>query len=178
MPLLIPSRAAVAFLAFVIFSFSAFAQNPQDCSKLPDYNKLKTALTNAVKEGKGANGGLGNQEWGAVVNRDGIVCAVVFTGPNRGAEWPGSRLISAEKANTANAFSTDNFALSSGNVYSAAQPGNALYSIVSGPDPHSALAGDPQTFGVNPMTPSWERWWEESSFSAEGWRCMTRMEKL
>jgi histidinol phosphatase-like PHP family hydrolase len=81
------------------------------------------------------------------VNRDGIVCAVVFTGPNRGAEWPGSRLISAEKANTANAFSTDNFALSSGNVYSAAQPGNSLYSIVSGPDPNSAFAGDPQKFG-------------------------------
>jgi uncharacterized protein GlcG (DUF336 family) len=132
---------------FVGFSSLSFAQNPQDCSRVPDYNKLKAALTSAVKEGKGANGGLGNQEWGAVVNRDGVVCAVVFTGPNRGAEWPGSRLISAEKANTANAFSTDNFALSSGNVYSAAQPGSSLYSIVSGPDPHSAFAGDPQKFG-------------------------------
>ena len=59
MPLLIPSRAAVAFLAFVIFSFSAFAQNPQDCSKLPDYNKLKTALTNAVKEGRGRTAASG-----------------------------------------------------------------------------------------------------------------------
>src|SRR5207248_8328666 len=101
----------------------------------------------AVKEGKGKNGGLGNQEWGTVVNRDGIVCAVVFTGPNRGAEWPGSRLISAEKANTANAFSTDNFALSSGNVFAAAQPGNSLYSIVTGPNPNTAFAGDPQKFG-------------------------------
>ena len=143
----ISSRRVVAFLAFVVSSFPSIAQNPQDCSKVPDYNKLKAALTNAVKEGKGANGGLGNQEWGAVVNRDGIVCAVVFTGPNRGAEWPGSRLISAEKANTANAFSTDNFALSSGNVYSAAQPGNSLYSIVSGPNPNSAFAGDPEKFG-------------------------------
>jgi uncharacterized protein GlcG (DUF336 family) len=139
--------ASITFLIIVAFSFRSFAQNPQDCSKVPDYNKLKAALTSAVKEGKGANGGLGNQEWGAVVNRDGVVCAVVFTGPNRGAEWPGSRLISAEKANTANAFSTDNFALSSGNIYSAAQPGSSLYSIVSGPDPHSAFAGDPQKFG-------------------------------
>ena len=71
----------------------------------------------------------------------------MFTGPNRGAEWPGSRLISAEKANTANAFSTDNFALSTGNIYSAAQPGNSLYSIVSGPNPNIAFAGDPQKFG-------------------------------
>src|SRR3977135_2539922 len=141
------SRAVAAFLIVVALSSLSLAQNPQDCSKVPDYNKLKAALTSAVKEGKGANGGLGNQEWGAVVNRDGVVCAVVFTGPNRGAEWPGSRLISAEKANTANAFSTDNFSLSTGNIYSAAQPGNSLYSIVSGPDPHSAFAGDPQKFG-------------------------------
>jgi uncharacterized protein GlcG (DUF336 family) len=142
-----PFRAVVAASAFVAFSLLACAQNPQDCSRVPDYNRLKAALTSAVKEGKGVNGGLGNQEWGTVVNRDGIVCAVVFTGPNRGAEWPGSRLISAEKANTANAFSTDNFALSSGNIFSAAQPGNSLYSIVSGPDPATAFAGDPQKFG-------------------------------
>jgi uncharacterized protein GlcG (DUF336 family) len=147
MQVIIFSRRLVAFVLLVGFSSFSFAQNPQDCSKVPDYNKLKAALTSAVKEGKGANGGLGNQEWGAVVNRDGVVCAVVFTGPDRGAEWPGSRLISAEKANTANAFSTDNFALSSGNIYSAAQPGNSLYSIVSGPDPNSAFAGDPQQFG-------------------------------
>jgi uncharacterized protein GlcG (DUF336 family) len=147
MQLKMSRRAVVPFLAFVACSFSSSAQNPQDCSKVPDYNKLKAALTSAVKEGKGANGGLGNQEWGAVVNRDGVVCAVVFTGPDRGAEWPGSRLVSAEKANTANAFSTDNFALSSGNIYSAAQPGNSLYSIVSGPNQSAAFAGDPQKFG-------------------------------
>lgn len=137
----------LALCLSIVFPSALFAQNPHDCSKVPDHNKLKTAVTNVVKEGKGANGGLGNQEWGTVVNRDGIVCAVVFTGPNRGAEWPGSRLISAEKANTANAFSTDNFALSSGNVFSAAQPGNSLYSIISGPNPNTAFAGDPQNFG-------------------------------
>src|SRR3954471_7595989 len=87
-----------------------YAQNPHDCSKVPDHEKLRTALTSAVKEGKAENGGMGNQEWGAVVNRDGVVCAVVFTGPNRDAEWPGSRVVAAEKANTANAFSTSNFA--------------------------------------------------------------------
>ena len=45
--------------------------------------------------------------WATVVNRDGVVCAVVFSGTNRGAQWPGSRVISAQKANTANAFSLD-----------------------------------------------------------------------
>jgi uncharacterized protein GlcG (DUF336 family) len=125
----------------------AMAQNPYDCSKLPDHAKLKAALTNVVKQGAAANGGLGNQEWGTVVNRDGIVCAVVFTGPNRAAQWPGSRLISAEKANTANAVSTNNFALSSGNLFSAAQPGNSLYGIVMPPNPAAAFAGSPEQFG-------------------------------
>jgi uncharacterized protein GlcG (DUF336 family) len=147
MQLSIHSRRVVALVVFLACSVLALAQNPTDCSKLPDHSKLKAALTAAVKEGNGKNGGLGNQEWGTVVNRDGIICAVAFTGPNRGAEWPGSRLISAEKANTANAFSTDNFALSSGNVYTAAQPGNSLYSIVSGPNLNTAFAGDPQKFG-------------------------------
>jgi uncharacterized protein GlcG (DUF336 family) len=139
--------------ALLILTAAAFAQNasntsnPQDCSKVPDYAKLKAALTAAVKEGQDANGGLGNQEWGTVVNRDGMVCAVVFTGPSRAAEWPGSRLISAEKANTTNAFSTNNFALSTGNIYSAAQPGQSLYGILSGPNPAAAFAGSPANFG-------------------------------
>ena len=49
-----------------------------------------------------------------VVNRDGVVCAVAFTGNNRGDQWPGSRVISAQKANTANAFSLPGLALVDG----------------------------------------------------------------
>jgi uncharacterized protein GlcG (DUF336 family) len=125
----------------------AYAQGP-DCSKVPDYNKLKAALTEIVKQGKDANGGLGNQEWAAVVNRDGMICAVAFSGPDRSKQWPGSRLIAAEKANTANALSLDNFALSSGNLYSAAQPGSSLYGLAMlGPNPAAAFAGPPEKFG-------------------------------
>jgi uncharacterized protein GlcG (DUF336 family) len=143
--LFIQFRRAVVIT--ILLACCAWSQNPADCSKVPDHSKLKAALTAAVREGKGKNGGLGNQEWGTVVNRDGIVCAVVFTGPNRGAEWPGSRVISAEKANTANAVSSDNFALASGNLYAAAQPGSSLYSIVTGPNPNTAFAGSPEKFG-------------------------------
>ena len=143
-------KGSVICAALLLTSFCAApgrAQDPQDCSKVPDHAKLKSALTDAVKQGAGANSGLGNQQWGTVVNRDGIVCAVVFTGPNRAAEWPGSRLISAEKANTANAFSTSNFALSTANIYAAAQPGGSLYGIVTPPNPNAAFAGDAQQFG-------------------------------
>lgn len=148
------SRIVLLFTFLILLSCSAvLAQkpgenpNPQDCSKLPDHNKLKTELTKVVKQGKDANGGLGNQEWATVVNRDGMVCAVVFSGPSRAAEWPGSRVISAMKANTANAFSTNDFALSTGNIYSAAQPGQSLYSIIGPANPNVAYAGNPQDFG-------------------------------
>jgi len=121
----------------------------QDCSSLPDYNKLKQAVQAVVKQGKQGNGGMGNQEWAVVVNRDGIVCAVVFSGPDRAAEWPGSRLIAAEKANTANALSTSDFALSTANLYTAAQPGQSLYSLATSapPNPQAAFAGPPDKFG-------------------------------
>ncbi len=75
--------------------------------------------------------------WGTIVDRDGIVCAVAFTGTNPGAQWPGSRVISTRKANTANAFSLPRgsngalpgLALSTANMYSAVQPGGSLYGL-------------------------------------------------
>jgi uncharacterized protein GlcG (DUF336 family) len=57
-------------------------------------------------------------------------------------------MIAAEKANTANAFSGPDFALSTANVYYPAQPGQSLYSVVasSAPNPQGAF-GNPTTFG-------------------------------
>src|SRR5262245_65870388 len=63
---------------------------------------IHAALVNAlgsVAPNKGANGGLGNEMWGTVVDQDGVVCAVAFTGGTRIDQWPGSRVISAQKAN-------------------------------------------------------------------------------
>jgi uncharacterized protein GlcG (DUF336 family) len=136
-------------LAALLIPYGAWGQSSSDCSQLPDHAKLKDALTTAVKEGDKVNGGLGNQEWAAVLNRDGVICALVFSGPNRGAQWPGSRMIAAEKANTANAFSGPNFALSTANVYAAAQPGGSLYGIITAgpPNPQAAYAGKPEDFG-------------------------------
>jgi uncharacterized protein GlcG (DUF336 family) len=44
-------------------------------------------------------------------------------------QWPGSRVISAQKANTANAFSLDGFALSTANLWAATQPGGSLFGL-------------------------------------------------
>jgi hypothetical protein len=36
-----------------------------------------------------ANGGFNLDMWATVVNRDGVVCGVAFTGNDRGDQWPG-----------------------------------------------------------------------------------------
>ncbi len=102
------------------------------CAGLPSQAQLKAALVAATNA---ETSGLNMNMWGTLVDRDGIVCAVAFTGVNRGAQWPGSRAISAQKANTANAFSLDPsaasggnggaLALSTANLFSAVQPGAA-----------------------------------------------------
>jgi len=101
------------------------------CKDLPSQSQLRTALAAVVPPlGENTtNGGFGLNMWGTVVNRDGVVCAVAFTGDNRGDQWPGSRVISAQKANTANAFSLPGLALSTANLYSAVQPGGSLFGL-------------------------------------------------
>lgn len=117
------------------------------CRDLPSYSALRSALRTATQNEE--NGGFGFEMWATVVNRDGIVCAVVFTGGNRGAQWPGSRVISAQKANTANAFSLPGFALSTANLYSAVQPGGSLFGLQeSNPvDTSVAYGGSASAFG-------------------------------
>ena len=83
------------------------AQAESSCAGLPTYTDLKNAMIIASGPSSGIgdpNRGFHNNMWGTIVNRDGVVCAVVFTGSDRHAEWPGSRVISAQKANSANAF--------------------------------------------------------------------------
>src|SRR6185312_8676472 len=89
-------------------------------------------------------------EWAAVVNRDGMVCAIVFSGTKRGDQWPGSRVIAASKASTANALSGANYALSTANLYAAAQPGGSLYGLANSAPPNpQAVFGNPSSFGTS-----------------------------
>ena len=150
------------------------ARNEQDnqgtnsaCGSLPGYTALKNALIAATSA---ETSGLNNQMWGTIVDRDGVVCAVAFTGANRGAQWPGSRVISAQKANTANSFSLDSssnsngsgqpngLALSTANLYSAVQPGGSLFGLQeSNPvDTGVAYQGPSSQYGAaqDPMTGS------------------------
>ncbi|MDL2338079.1 MAG: heme-binding protein [Pseudomonadota bacterium] len=145
------AHSVVAIVIAAGFSLSAWAGDDENerpsCAGLPTYAQLKTALTGARNA---SNGGFNLDMWGSVVNRDGVVCAVAFTGSNRASQWPGSRVISAQKAYTANAFSLPGLALSTANLYSAVQPGGSLFGLQeSNPvDTDNAYRGPAQNWGA------------------------------
>ncbi len=146
------SFAAVAVLGvFVGGTASVMGQGVNNasrsgCAALPSWELLKAALTAARNQ---ANGGLNLDMWGTLVDRDGIVCAVAFTGSDRTQQWPGSRVISAQKANTANAFSLPGLALSTANLFTAVQPGGSLFGLQeSNPVATDvAYSGNPKNYG-------------------------------
>jgi uncharacterized protein GlcG (DUF336 family) len=133
--------------------------NQSACAGLPGFSQLQAAISQATQT---EISGLNLQMWATIVNRDGIVCAVAFSGVNRGAQWPGSRVISAQKANTANSFSLDSssfsngsgkstgLALSTANLYAAVQPGGSLFGLqASNPvDVNNAYDGPSSFYGT------------------------------
>ena len=114
---------------------------------VPGHNALRAQLRDILEE---QNGGLGFEMWATILDRDGKVVDVVFSGDRRGDQWPGSRVISAQKANTGNAFTLAGFALSSANLYAAVQPGGSLFGLQeSNPvDPDVAYGGKASDFGT------------------------------
>ncbi len=159
---MIRMRRTAALLAALLICMSGAAnagEGDNTCSSLPNFTALKAALDAATSA---ETSGLNNQMWATIVDRDGVVCAVAFSGVNRGAQWPGSRVISAQKANTANAFSLDTtsssggsgqangLALSTANLYSAVQPGGSLFGLQeSNPvDTQVAYGGSSSKYGT------------------------------
>jgi hypothetical protein len=110
------------------------------CAALPDSTQLKKALIAA----RGAeNSGLNAQEWATIVDRNGVVCAVAFTGLDTTTQLGIGRISSAMRANSANAFAYDansssngagfapGLALSTANLYSATQPGGFVAGLTN-----------------------------------------------
>jgi hypothetical protein len=90
------SYPQILFACAFTVGIPALAQERPNCSEVPDSGRLRAALQSVVKQGASKNGGLGNQEWAAVVNRDGMPCPIVFSGANRGDQWPESRVIAVQ----------------------------------------------------------------------------------
>jgi uncharacterized protein GlcG (DUF336 family) len=132
--------------AIALSAASGHAASDNDCRSLPNHAALKAALIAARNV---ANGGFNLDMWATIVNRDGVVCAVAFTGTDRGSEWPGSRVIAAQKANTANSFSLPTLSLSTANLWAAVQPGGSLFGLQhSNPvDTGVAYKGPSSNFG-------------------------------
>jgi len=120
-----------------------------NCKGLPSHSELKAALAAAVGSPPSGNGGFNLHMWATIVDRDGIVCEVAFSGNDRGDQWPGSRVISAQKANTANSFSLPGLALSTANLWAPVQPGGSLFGLQdSNPvDTGVAYGGDSEHYG-------------------------------
>ena len=141
--------AATAGACLLLFSMSGCSDNNNGITSPPTFNPvpvvtqdlLKAALERAVGISAGdpvpdGNAGLNLNMWATVVDTAGVVVAVVYTGSKEGDQWQGSRIISAQKANTAMNFSLDGayagfsgLALSTANLYSATQPGGSLFGL-------------------------------------------------
>jgi uncharacterized protein GlcG (DUF336 family) len=122
-----------------------------NCNGLPSESDLRQAMLAAAKIPNA--GGLfnGARMWGAVVNRDGEICAYVTTTADPTQVWPGSQAIAKAKAYTANAFSLDSLALSTARLYTFTQPGHSLWSLGQSNLWHPSLTAPPsgQAGGTN-----------------------------
>jgi uncharacterized protein GlcG (DUF336 family) len=114
------------------------------------YQALRAALRDADTAD---SSGLNNHYWAVVVNRGGTVCAVAYSGQNRGAQWLLSRQIAAAKAFTANGLSLDSAPISTAQLYPWVQPGapaNPLFGLAGGNpvSPKDAYEGPDNQFGT------------------------------
>jgi len=145
------TRSSLCLIVAVFMLTACVSPMPgsvRDASMLPDHAAVTAALKDVVSE---ENGGFGLPMWATIVDRDGVVLVVARSGDDRGDQWPGSRVISAQKANTANAFSLPGLALSTANLFAAVQPGGSLFGLQeSNPvDVRVAYTGDARRFGTS-----------------------------
>lgn len=118
------------------------------------YNANKAAVVAVV--GQAGNGGYGLPMWISAVDESGKICGITNTSNKVGsdtvgnASWLGSRVISAQKANGANAFSLDAFSISSGNLQGLTREQGSLFGLqASNPvDATIAYLGNAATFGT------------------------------
>ncbi len=148
---LLPIVMGVAALS--LNSQSAFAS----CADIANAYASKSAAVLAAV-GTADNGGYGLPMWVAAVDETGKVCGIINTslkagiaGTNIGNfSWLGSRVIAAQKANTANAFSLNAFSIATANLYGLTLDGGSLFGLQhSNPvDASNAYLGDPGTYGT------------------------------
>lgn len=83
------------------------------------HGQFRAALVSAANKD---STGLNNNCWGVVVNRQGEVCAVAYSGPSIGSQWLLSRQIAVAKVFTANGLSLDGAPVATAALYSWVLP--------------------------------------------------------
>ena len=147
--------AVAAVLALEYFALStsigpvARAQTSLNCPVA--FERLHSELEDADDAD---STGFNNHYWAVVVNRQGTVCAVAYSGRNRDSQWLLSRQIAAAKAFTANGLSLDGAPISTGQLYPWVQPGapaNPLFGLADGNpvNPDGAYQGNYNDFGTH-----------------------------
>jgi uncharacterized protein GlcG (DUF336 family) len=153
-PLTASLAGVTAVLALGYFALGASigpavrAQTSLDCPV--GFDRLRSALEDADADD---STGLNNHYWAVVVNREGTVCAVAYSGRNRDSQWLLSRQIAAAKAFTANGLSLDGAPISTAQLYPWVQPGapaNPLFGLAAGNpvNPDAIYKGDYNQFGT------------------------------
>ena len=150
-------KYSLAFAALMSFGLASNVSAYTDICKQISYSEFKAAADAAYEDTNVF--GFGLPMWATLVDTTGKICWVysvkgVIAESNTGKDsgnnaWLGSRVISAQQANTANAFSLDGLAISSGAVYAPVQPGGSLYGLQhSNPvDASQAYKGPKQRLG-------------------------------
>lgn len=67
--------------------------------------------------------------WGAIVDKNGIVCHVAYSGNDLHDQWGVSRGIAMQKAFTAANVCKNDFAISTANLFAPTQPGSSLWGL-------------------------------------------------
>lgn len=129
--------ACVASSVFTLISMTE-ATNAASPQCPVTHAQLKTKL---VAADSADSSGLNNHYWGVVVNNEGVVCAVAYSGSTVQSQWIASRQIAAAKSFTAYGLSLDigaagTSAFSTAQFYNLVQPG-----INTGVAPLYGLAG-------------------------------------
>jgi|APLak6261659701_1056019.scaffolds.fasta_scaffold04459_2 uncharacterized protein GlcG (DUF336 family) len=121
------------------------------CRDIPRHD-LEHAIGDAESAGP-LTGGYGLKMWVTVVDETGKICHVATSGKTGefagNTEWLGSRDISAQKANTANAFSIDGYVISSGNLQTATEETGSLNGLQFSNPVNGTISygGDPKNYG-------------------------------
>lgn len=131
------------------------------CKDLPKASELKSLfiqVNNGTAENPAPNGGRAHHGWLTLVDSKGTVCAVVTSAPDgidvtTDMSGIGHREQSAKKANTSVAFSNNEVALASGNLYVPSMPGGQLFGIVLSTLDSPVINGNDSTKWGTPKDP-------------------------